>query len=160
MKGQQKVIDTLNKLLISEETAIMQYKFNGHWNEAYEYNKIAEMFFERAKDERKHYNKLISRILLLEGLPVIDTVDNPKRAVDIRTQFSNDLELEYKCVQDYNDAIHLLNIGGDDIQPDNETRRILDHIMKDENEHVKEIEAVLKKIDDMTTQGFLQSFPK
>ena len=160
MKGNPKLIDLLNKLLIAEETAYVQYRFNGAWNETYGYDELAEMFYERAKDEKKHHNLLMARILLLEGLPVIDTVDNPKQAVDIRMQFENDYALELKCIQDYNDAIHMVCCGDVDIQPDNETRRIFEKILQDENEHCQEIESIIKKIDDMTVQGFLQSFGK
>jgi len=160
MKGQQKVIDILNKLLISEQTAYVQYRFNACWNKMYGYKQIAEMFFERANDEKHHHHKLMNQILLLEGLPVIDTVDNPKQAVDVRTQFENDYQLELKCIQDYNDAIHLVCCGDENTKPDNDTRALLEHILKEETVHCKEIEAVLKKIDDVGIQNFLTMYPK
>ena len=155
MKGNSTIIDTLNKLLIAEQTAYVQYRFSGTWNKIYGYNELAEMFFERARDEKKHHNLLMSRLLLLEGLPVIDTVDNPKQAVDIRTQFDNDLQLELIAVQDYNNAIAEMITQGD-----HATRKILDHILEEESTHIEEIEAIIKKIDDMGVQGFLQSFGK
>lgn len=160
MQGNQQVINILNQLLIAENTAIMQYKYNCEFNKNNQYTEIGHIFKERMQDEQKHYHYLIARILFLEGLPVIDKVNGPKQAVDIKSQFENDLQLEMDCIKSYNDAIHKLTCGDEGIDPDNDTRRILEKILKEETEHCKEIEGVLKKIQDVGVAGFLSSYIK
>jgi bacterioferritin len=155
-----KLIELLNSLLIQEQTSINQYRFNSEWNKVNGYNELSDMFYERYKDESKHYHHIIARILLLEGLPVIDDTGEPKIAYDVKTQLENDLEIENQIISDYNNAIHILTCGNDDIQPDNETRRILEKILRDEEEHVQEIQGNLKKIADVGIDGYLTIYGK
>ncbi len=74
MKGNAKLIDTLNSLLADELTAINQYIVHAEMAENWGYGKLHEHFEKRAIDEMKHAEKLIGRIIFLEGLPVVSNL--------------------------------------------------------------------------------------
>lgn len=149
-----KIIDILNELLISEWTAIAQYKFHGEFNKNNGYENLADYFLERADDELKHSRKLIKRILFLEGMPNMTGMNEVKPAFDIENQLNNDLAAEYECIQKYDMAIHAVTCD----MPDNTTRHILNNILDDENEHAKELENYLQQIKDVGgTKVFLST---
>lgn len=152
MKGSQKVIDTLNSLLADELTAINQYMVHAEMCESWGYGKLEEKIQERAITEMKHAEKLIGRILFLEGLPIVSELRKMHIGADVPKMFASDHVFESDAIKAYNLAIV---VCGD--ASDYATREILEGILKDEDSHIDEIEEVQDQIDQMGLQVFLSS---
>ncbi len=152
MKGNDRLIDTLNELLAEELTAINQYMVHGEMSENWGYAKLHAHFDHQAKDEMKHAEKLIERILFLEGRPIVSKLLPMHIGSDVPQQLANDLGLENTAVKAYNDAIKL---AGD--VADFATREVLEKILKDEDHHVDEIEERLDQISHMGIQLYLST---
>jgi bacterioferritin len=150
MKGNKKLIETLNALLADELTAINQYMVHSEMSADWGYEKLHKHFEKRAIDEMKHAEKLIGRILFLEGLPVVSNLGKIHIGADTAKQLANDQTAEQGAIKAYNDAIKL---AGD--VADNATRDMLVDILKDEDRHMDDIEALQRQIEQMTLQVFL-----
>jgi bacterioferritin len=152
MKGNEKLVDTLNALLAEELTAINQYMVHAEMSENWGYAKLHDHFSKQAKDEMKHAEALIGRILFLEGIPIVSKLLSMHIGADVQKQLSNDLELEGTAVKEYNAAIKLAGEVSDFA-----TREILERILKDEDGHVDHIEERLDQIGHMGLQIFLST---
>ncbi len=150
MKGHDRVIETLNSLLADELTAINQYMVHSEMCANWNYGKLHEKIEKRAIDEMKHAEKLIARILYLEGKPVVSVLREMHIGQDVETQLNNDLHDEYGAIKAYNAAVALA------VQhADNGTRELLESILKDEEEHADWLEAQLDQIKQMGIQNYL-----
>ncbi len=150
MKGNTKIIDVLNALLADELTAINEYMVHSEMCANWGYDRLHKAVEKRAVDEMKHAEKLIGRILFLEGTPVVSTLKAIRIGADVPTQFANDLAAEMTAIQNYNRAITVaVDVG------DNATREILEGILKEEDGHVNQIEENVDQIDQMGVQNFL-----
>src|SRR6266581_9130727 len=107
MKGDAQVIEGLNAALTVELTAINQYFCQAKMNKNWGFNKLAAKHYEESMGEMKHAEKLIDRILFLEGVPEIARYDVIRVGIDVKEQFENDLVLETRGVKAYNEAIEL-----------------------------------------------------
>jgi bacterioferritin len=105
MKGNEKLLATLNKLLSEELTAISQYMVHSEMCDNWGYEKLHKAIEKQAIDEMKHAEWLIGRILFLEGLPVMSKLNQIKIGSDIPSMISNDSTGEQTAVQLYNKAI-------------------------------------------------------
>jgi bacterioferritin len=150
MKGNNKLVQTLNELLADELTAINQYVVHGEMAENWGYGKLKKSVGARAITEMKHAEKLIERILFLEGTPIVGELNKIHIGADIPRQFANDLASEMIAIASYNSAVKLARHVGD-----NATEEILEGILKDEDGHVNEIEEKLDQIKQMGIQHFL-----
>ena len=150
MKGNDKVLAELNDLLADELTAINQYVVHGEMDENWGYGKLKKLVGGRAITEMKHAEKLIERILSLEGTPVVSKLNPIRIGADVPKQFTNDLVAEMVAVKNYNKAIKVAMEAGD-----NATKDILESILKDEDSHVNQIEEKLDQIKQMGVQNFL-----
>jgi len=155
MKGDAKVLTTLNDLLKDELTAINQYMVHGEMCHQWGYQKLHEHFEKRAMTEMKHAEKLIARIIFLEGKPVVSDLGKITVGPEVPKQFANDLALEMGAVKKYNQAIALCGEV-----PDFATREILQGILTDEDKHVDEIEEKRDQIDQMGIQMFLSTYAR
>jgi bacterioferritin len=150
MKGNDRLIKVLNGLLADELTAINQYIVHAEMAENWGYGKLNKLTHSRAITEMKHAEKLIERILFLEGKPVVSNLNKINIGSDVPKQLGNDLAAEMTAVKDYNSAIAVaVDVG------DNATKEILDGILNDEDGHVDEIEERLDQISQMGIQNFL-----
>jgi bacterioferritin len=150
MKGNEKLIAVLNGVLADELTAINQYVVHAEMAESWGYRKLHKLVGGRSITEMKHAEKLIERILFLEGLPVVSELKQIRIGADTEKQLANDLAAEMGAVQSYNAAIKLaVEVG------DNATKEMLDGILSDEDAHVDEIEEKLDQIAQMGIQNFL-----
>ena len=150
MKGDPKLIKTLNSLLADELTAVNQYMVHSEMCDNWGYDKLHKTIEKRAIDEMKHAEKLIGRILFLEGLPIVSELRKLLIGADIPKMFVNDRMTEDEAIKEYNEAIVLAgNIK------DFATREILESILKDEDGHMDEIEEGLDQIKQMGLQIFL-----
>src|SRR5438874_9099682 len=107
MKGDPQVIEALNRALTVELTAINQYFCQAKMCKNWGYFKLAKKHYEESIGEMKHAEKLIDRILFLEGVPEIARYDVIRVGTDVKEQFQNDLALEMGGVRLYNQAIEL-----------------------------------------------------
>jgi bacterioferritin len=152
MKGNKKLIDTMNSLLADELTAINQYMVHAEMSDNWGYEKLHKSVEKRSIDEMKHAEKLIARILFLEGIPIVSNLKTMHIGAEIPKQLNNDHALEMDAVKAYNAAIMLAGEVGDFA-----TRDLLESILKDEDRHIDEIEAMTDQISQMTLQVFLST---
>jgi len=150
MKGNPKLIETLNALLADELTAINQYMVHSEMAHNWGYEKLHQHFEKRAIDEMKHAEMLIGRILFLEGTPTVSKYNKMSIGADVPKQLAGDRGLEMGAIKSYNEAIIL---AGE--VKDYATREILEKILKDEDRHIDQIEELQDQIQQMTLQIFL-----
>ncbi len=150
MKGDPKLIETLNGLLADELSAINQYIVHAEMCEDWGYGKLHDGFEKRAIDEMKHAEKLIGRVLFLEGTPVVTKLTEIRIGSEVPKQLENDRTAETGAIRAYNDAIAL---AGE--LRDYATRDILVQILNDEDRHMDELEELLGQIEQMTLPFFL-----
>jgi bacterioferritin len=114
--------------------------------------KLGKMLQSRAVTEMKHAEKLIARILFLEGIPIVSKLSDIHIGADVPKQFDNDLGAEMGAVKSYNEAIKLaVEVA------DNATKEMLDAILKDEDAHVDEIETQQDQIKQMGLPQYLSN---
>jgi bacterioferritin len=150
MQGNPRVIDVLNRALTVELTAINQYFCQAKMCENWGYDHLAKKHYEESMGEMKHAEKLIERILFLEGVPEIARYDVIRVGTDIKEQLENDLKLEMGGAQHYNAAIALCSQLGD-----NGTREILEPILLESDEHIDWLETQLHLIETVGIQNYL-----
>ena len=150
MKGNEKLLGTLNSLLSDELTAISQYMVHSEMCANWGYEKLHKDFEKRAIDEMKHAEKLIGRIVFLEGTPVVNKLGRMSIGADASKQLASDHALELDAIQAYNQAIKL---AGD--VNDFATREILEDILQGEDAHIDRIEELQDQIRHMTLPLFL-----
>ncbi len=150
MKGNPKSLEVLNTLLADELTAVNQYIVHSEMCANWMYEKLHNAIEKRAIQEMGHAEKLIARLLFLEGIPVVSKL-NPMHIGDsVEVQLKKDLVAEHDAVKAYNAAIKLtMDIG------DFGTRELLESILKDEEAHVDWIEAQLDQITQIGIQNYL-----
>jgi bacterioferritin len=152
MKGNDKLIAVLNELLADELTAINQYMVHSEMCADWGYEKLHKDFEKRAIDEMKHAEKLIGRILFLEGTPVVSKLKDIHIGADVPKQVNNDWLAEAGAIKDYNAAIKLAAEVGD-----NATRDMLVEILNDEDAHIDKIEEIKDQIEQMGIGIFLST---
>jgi len=150
VKGNQKIIDALNRALTIELTAINQYFVQAKMCKNWGYNKLAKKIYEESIGEMKHADALIDRILFLDGVPNISRYDTIKVGTTVRKQFDYDLELESNGVKAYNAAIDLCIK-----EKDAGSREIMEHILADSEEHVDWIESQINLMDTLGMENYL-----
>jgi bacterioferritin len=150
MKAKPKIIEKLNALLADELTAINQYIVHSEMCANWGYERLHEAIEKRAITEMKHAEKLIERILFLDGTPIVSKLNKIEIGSDVKAQFENDLDAERMAVQAYNEGIQLAVESGD-----NGTRALLESILADEEHHVDWLEAQLEQINQIGVQNYL-----
>jgi bacterioferritin len=155
MKGDPKVIETLNTLLARELTVVNQYMVHAEMCDNWGYDKLHEDIQKRAKTEMKHAESLIGRIIFLEGVPVVSELERIHIGADVPKMFANDHEAELDAVIRYNAGIVICGESKDFA-----TREILEHILNEEDNHVDSIEEVQDQIAQMGLQVFLSTQTK
>ncbi len=150
MKGNKKLIATLNALLADELTAINQYMVHSEMCDDWGYEKLHKHFEKRAIDEMKHAEKLIGRILFLEGIPAVSTLNKISIGASVDKQLANDHAAETDAIKAYNEAIVL---AGE--VKDYATRDLLQQILNEEDLHMDDIEGLQSQIEQMSLPVFL-----
>ena len=150
MKGNEKIIEILNDFLADELSAINQYMVHSEMCDNWGYGRLHAAIEKRAIDEMKHAEKLIARILFLEGKPVVSELKpiNIGAAVDL--QIKNDWEAESGAIKAYNAGIQLcLDLG------DSGSRELIEDNLQDEEGHIDWLEAQLDQIKQMGLSTYL-----
>ena len=150
MKGNEQIIKQLNARLSEELTAINQYMVHAEMCENWRYKKLHEMIFKRSIQEMKHAEKLIARILFLEGIPIVSELNKLHIGSEVSKMHVNDQAAEATAIRGYNESIRVaVEVG------DNGSRELLESILKDEEEHIDLIESQLDQIAQMGIQNYL-----
>ena len=150
MKGNPTVIDALNEALSEEMTAINQYFLHGEMCENWGYTKLSAFIKKESIDEMKHAEKLIERILFLDGRPNMNNVKPLNIGQSVPAMVENDLKLELGAVAMYN---RLIKIASD--AADQGTVELLKKLLQDEEGHVDGLEEQVGKVKDMGVQVYL-----
>ncbi len=150
MKGNAKVIAKLNGLLAEELTAISQYIVHAEMCSNWGYKKLHDVNEKRAIDEMKHAEKLIERILFLEGRPTVSKLNRFAIGADVLAQHKSDWGFENTAIKSYNAGIKLAT----DLA-DNGSRDLLNSILKDEEAHIDVLEMELDQIKQMGIENYL-----
>jgi len=150
MKGNEKILAVLNDLLSDELTAISQYMVHAEMDDNWKYEKLAKVVEERAITEMKHAEKLIARIIFLEGMPVVSNLKKINIGASVEAQLKNDQAAEEGAVKAYNAGIRLaVEVG------DNGSRELLEDTLEDEEDHLDWLEAQADQIAQMGIQIYL-----
>jgi len=150
MKGDPKVLEVLNEALSEELTAINQYFLHAEMCENFGYGKLHQAIFRESVDEMKHAEKLIERILFLEGQPEMTQRAPIRIGAKPEDMLRNDFALETEAVKLYSRAILLCEKQGD-----LGTRELLQGILADEERHLDWIDTQLGLIQDLGIATYL-----
>lgn len=150
MQGNPTIIDALNRALTIELTAINQYFCQAKMCKNWGFMKLAGKHYEESIGEMKHAEKIIDRVLFLDGTPEIARYDVIRVGTTVEEQFENDLKLEQSGVVAYNELVNLA------IQlKDNGTHALALEILTDSEEHVDWLETQLSLIRSVGLQNYL-----
>jgi bacterioferritin len=152
MKGNDRLINTLNALLADELTAVNQYMVHSEMCDNWGYEKLHKYFEKRAVEEMKHAEKLIARVLFLEGRPVVSELNRISIGAEVPKMLENDHAAEAGAIKAYNEGIKLAGEVNDFA-----TREILEGILEDEDRHIDDIEELQDQIGQMTLPIFLST---
>jgi len=150
VKGDAKVIELLNQVLKAELTAINQYFLHAEMCENWGYERLAKLIRKESIEEMVHAEKLIERILYLDGTPNMSDYFKINIGATVEQQFKNDLDLEYTAVKRLNDGIPVCMASGD-----NGSRELVEKILSDEEHHIDWLEAQLHAIQEIGIANYL-----
>jgi bacterioferritin len=152
MKGDKDVIAHLNRVLRNELTAINQYFLHSRMFNNWGYHRLGEKEYEESVDEMKHADRLVQRILFLEGLPNLQDLDKLLIGENVREALECDLKLERRAHPMLKEAIaHSEKIG------DYVSRELFEGILESEEEHIDFLETQLDLFKEVGEQNYLQS---
>lgn len=150
MRGNKKVIDELNAALSAELTAIVQYMVQAEMCHNWGYDRVEEFTKKRAIEEMKHAEKLIERIIFLEGAPAVDVALKPQIGSSVQQQLEIDLKDELDAGVMYNNAVKVCREMKDD-----GSREIFEKLIQDEEAHADFLQAQLHSIKEMGIANYL-----
>ena len=144
MKGNDKVIQTLNDILTAELTSINQYFIHAKMNANWGFKKLAAKIRDESIDEMKHADQLIERILFLDGVPNVQRLNKVNVGETVKEQFELDLKLELDAIARFNAGIALARDLGD-----NASRELLERMLVSEEEPTDWLETQLGLIEKL-----------
>jgi bacterioferritin len=150
MQGEARVIEELNARLAEELTAINQYMVHAEMCEDWHYGRLAEPIKKRAIVEMKHAEKLIERLLFLDGRPIVSDLNPIHIGAAVPEMHGNDLAAEVDAVKAYNESIRVCSELKDD-----GSKELLEAILADEEDHVDWLEAQLAQIEQAGRENYL-----
>jgi len=151
MKGNEKVLEQLNRALREELTAINQYFVHSEMDENWGYERLSKAMKKLSIDEMKHAEALIERVLFLDGTPTMEPLALSVGKT-VKEALTNDLNLEIDAVGMYNEAARIATEN-----KDLGSRDLFVRLLKDEEKHVDFLEAQLHEIGEMGYERYLST---
>ena len=152
MQGSPEIIDFLNEALAAEVTAINQYFVNSKVCEDWGWDRLAAKMREESIEEMHDAEKLMDRILYLDGTPRLESLGSVRPGKTVEKQLENDRQLEVAAIDRYRRGVALAVEHGDV-----GTRELLEHLLVGEEEHLDWIETQQSAIADIGIQNYLQA---
>jgi bacterioferritin len=152
MKGEAKVIQLLNKQLTNELTAVNQYFLHARMYKNWGLSKLGHHEYEESIEEMKHADKLIERVLFLEGLPNLQNLNKLLIGENVPECLRGDLTLELGARTDLVDAVAYCESCKDYV-----SRELFEHLLEDTEEHIDYLETQLELVGQVGLQNYLQS---
>jgi len=150
VKGDTKVIEYLNKVLVNELTAINQYFLHSRMLQDWGISELAKKEYHESIEEMNHADELIQRILFLEGLPNLQDLHKLRIGEDVKEILECDLALEHAAIPDLRDAVqHCESVR------DYGSRELFEKILENEEEHVDWLETQLGLVEKMGLERFI-----
>ncbi len=150
MHGDEKVIAQLNLALSSELTAIVQYMTHSEMCQNWGYKRLGELIKVRAVEEMRHAEGLIERIIFLDGTPAVDVGLKPQLGSKVQQQMEINLKDELDAVRQYNAALKICVVAGDE-----GSKALFEHMINDEERHADFLEAQLHSIKEIGIGNYL-----
>ena len=150
MRGNDKVHKDLSQALKAELTAINQYFLHGKMCDNWGYFRLGAHYRKESIEEMVHAEKLMDRILFLDGTPNMTDIGKINIGNNVKAQFESDLALEMQAAKHLNEAIKIATEVGD-----NASRALFEEILGDEEEHIDYLEGQLHAIGEMGIENYL-----
>jgi bacterioferritin len=152
MQGDKKVIQYLNKVLTNELTAVNQYFLHARMFKNWGFHKLDDYEYKESIDEMKHADKLIERVLFLEGLPNLQQLNKILIGENPLEVLKCDLQLELAAYPLLKEAIAHCEKCADYV-----SRELFEDILESEEEHIDWLEIQLGLIEKIGLENYLQS---
>ena len=153
MRGSPAVIEVLNDALTFELTAINQYYIASKMAKNWAYHKLAAAYFEESKGEMQHADALIERILMLDGVPNMQRLFTVKVGESVVEQFRLNYAMELDAVDRYRRGVAVCTE-----EADPGSRTFLEGFLRDEEDHVDEVEGELQQLEQLGEPLWLQKW--
>jgi bacterioferritin len=150
MKGHAEVLEALQQVLNLELTGINQYFIHSKLAKNWGYARLAKFEWDESMDEMRHADKIIDRMLFLDGAPNMARYEKIIVGKDAKSALESDLGLEMKAHDVQRKALETCNRLHDHV-----TRELLEHILVNEEEHIDWLETQLRKIEELGVQHWL-----
>ncbi len=150
MQGDPEIIEFLNEALTAELTAINQYFIHAKMCENWGLERLAKKNYDESIDEMKDAEKVIERILYLDGVPNLQRLNSVLVGETVPEQHRLDLDLERSAIERYNRGVALAREKGD-----NGTAELLEQLLVGEEEHADWLEGQLNLIDTVGIENYL-----
>lgn len=152
MKGDPNIIRLLNAQLTNELTAINQYFLHARMYTHWGLQKLGKKEYDESIGEMKHADRLVNRILMLDGLPNLQALNKLMIGESTPEMLECDLKLETAAQQTIKDGIRACEAAGDYV-----SRELLQDILDDTEEHIEWLETQIELIAKVGEQNYLQS---
>ncbi len=151
MRGDERVLDFLNRGLRHELTAINQYWLHYRMLDNWGYKDLAKTWRKESIEEMEHADRFAERILFLDGFPNLQVLNPLRIGQDVRQVIESDLAAEYEARTLYQEAAAYCDGAGDRV-----SKRLFEELMEDEEEHIDFLETQVNLIDQLGIQLYAQ----